>query len=372
MGSPRKQPLNFRKEEVEAVMRCWSGATSAALVGIGSVGKSNLLQHLADPEVQEHYLGERASKFKTIVIDSNMLGPLPPGDDDPLRCWAGYELMMHRLFLTFYPFDMLSNEEARQFYETYQALQDGTNPVFTYMALRYFELGIEYFVRKGYSMVFLFDEFDEMLRQLPAKFFQTLRGIRDMNKRQVAFVTLTRSPLVTLVERLNIPVLDIEPFTELFTDNTIYVGPYNEADGRAMLNELSRRRQRAYPESLNTALLAATGRYAGILRASFNVLEEFINVDLVGLSTEQLTGLLAANPSVRAECKTIWSSLNRSEQQVLKAVARLSAYNVTTESEFAVHMLLQKRILRLDKSGQRLEILPPVFQQFVLTNPDAA
>jgi len=370
MGSPRKQPLDFRKEEVEAVTRCWTSATSSALVGIGSVGKSNLLQHLADADVQSHYMGERASKFKTIIVDANMLGPLPPDKDDPIRCWAGYELMMHRLFLAFYPFDMLPKEEAKQFYDAYQALQDGSNPLFTYMALRYFELGIEYFMRRGISIAFMFDEFDEMLRQLPVKFFQTLRGIRDSNKRQLMYVTLTRSPLATLVERFNIPALEIEPFTELFTDNTIYVGPYNETDGRNMLNELSRRRQRSYPESVNTALLYASGRYAGILRASVNTLDEFVNIDITGLSAEQLTSMLAVKSAVRAECKTIWTSLNHFEQQVLKAVARLTPYNVNPESEIAVNMLIQKRILRLDQMGQKLEIMPPVFHHFVLSNPD--
>ncbi len=101
-----------------------------------------------------------------------------------MRCWAGYELLMHRLFLAFYPFDMLPENEANRFYETYLALQNGTNPLYAYMALRYFEVGLQFFLRQGYKIVFMFDEFEEMLKQLPVKFFQTLRGIRDANKRQ--------------------------------------------------------------------------------------------------------------------------------------------------------------------------------------------
>jgi hypothetical protein len=52
----------------------------------------------------------------------------------------------------------------------------------------------------------------------------------------------------------------------------------------------------------------------------------------------------------------------------LKAVARLTPYNVSAETEQAVAMLVQKRLLRL--TDQRLEITPPVFRTFVLTNPD--
>lgn len=372
MAQARKQPLDFRKEEVEYLAQRWLAATSCSLVGIGSVGKSNLLQHLSEPDVLVHYLGDHASQFKTIIIDANMLGALSADKDDAFRCWAGYELMMHRLFLAFYPFDILPKDEAVRFYEAYQALQDGTNPLFAYMGLRYFELGLEYFMRRGVSIVFMFDEFEEFLRQLPVKFFQTLRGLRDANKRQLMYVTFSRSPLPALVERYNLPALDMEPFVELFTDNTCYVGPYNPVDGKRMLDNLSKRRQKNYPENATAALAQATGRYAGLMRAGFAALEEVKNVDLDSVTASELTTILAAKPTVRAECKTIWTSLNRSEQVVLKAVARLTPYNVSAETEQAVSMLVQKRLLKLDKSEQRLEIVPPVFRAYVLTNPDSS
>jgi len=371
MSQTRQYDIDFRKEEVDYIMKQISGSTSTSLVGIGSVGKSNLLQHITDPRVHEHYLGvNEAQQLKTITIDANMLGPLPADKDDPLRCWAGYELLMHRLFLAFYPFDMLPDSEANRFYETYLALQNGTNPLFTYMALRYFEVGLQFFMRQNFKIVFLFDEFDEMLRQLPVKFFQTLRGIRDANKRKLLYITFTRSPLPTLVERFEIPMLDIEPFAELFTDNVYYIGPYNDKDSRKMYDELSGRRQTNYPDGVRDLLFQATGRYAGLLRAGFAALEEFGNLEQATQSVDSLAEVLAMRSAIRSECKTIWTSLNRSEQYVLKAVARLTPYNVSTETEQAVSMLMQKRLLRLDKTQQRLEISPPVFQVFVESNPD--
>src|SRR5215510_13348612 len=132
MGATRKHPMEFRREEVSFIMQRWRATDSCSLVGVGSVGKSNLLQHLADPSVQSFYMKDVAGdkQFKAIIIDPTMLGPLPSGtsDAEQVRCWAGYELMMHRLFLAFYPFDnYLNDEDIRLFYETYQALQDGTN-----------------------------------------------------------------------------------------------------------------------------------------------------------------------------------------------------------------------------------------------------
>ncbi len=373
MASNRKRPLEFRKEDVDYITRRWTESASCSVVGIGSAGKSNLLQHIVSPDVQGHYLGEDASRLMTIVLDANMLGPLPSPaalDAEQIRCWAGYELMMHRLYLAFYPFEVLGQTDAQRFYDTYLALQDGTNPLFAYMGLRYLELGLEFFLRKGIKVVFLFDEFEETLRQMPVKFFQTLRGIRDGNKNQIVYMTLTRSPLQTIVERLNIPMLEIEPFIELFTDNVHYLGPYNETDGRQMVEDLSRRRQRNYAEPIPSILMQATGRYAGLLRAGFHALEELTNINLAEQTVDGMATLLAAKPSIRAECRTIWTGLNRSEQYVLKAVARLTPYNVSPETEHAVAMLIQKRLLKLAKSQQALEIEPPVFRVYVASNPD--
>jgi hypothetical protein len=366
----RKQSMDFRKAEVSYVMQRWKGAESCSLVGIGSVGKSNLIQHLSDPEVQGHYLqGMQTDYFKAILIDSNMLGPLPSdgSNTEQFRCWAGYELMMHRLFLAFYPFDILGSVEAQRFYETYQALQDGSNPLYAYMGLRYFELGLEFFLRRGAQIVFMFDEFEEMLRHLPVKFFQTLRGLRDTHKSQISYLTFSRLPLPSLVEKYNISLLDIEPFIELFTDNLYYVGPYSDADARDMVERLMRRSGTPYPESVVQYLLDITGRYAGLLRAGFHALSTYDKQPITPQNYEAILDFLGTRPAVRSECRTIWMSLNSGERYVLKAVARLTPYNVTTETEQAVTMLVQKRLLYLNRS-QQLEIYPPVFKTFILKN----
>jgi hypothetical protein len=370
MPASRKQPLDFRKEEVRYVMQRWRAAESCSLVGVGSVGKSNLLQHLANPEVQAYYMdATRTDQFKAIIIDPNMLGPLPQSstDSEQIRCWAGYELMMHRLFMALYPFDVLDKNEAQRFYELYEALQDGNNPLYAYMGLRYFEQGLDIFIRKGIQIVFMFDEFEEMFQQLPIKFFHTLRGIRDGNKKLLSYLTFTRAPLPVLVERFEISALEIEPFTELFTDSVCYVGPYNEKDARAMVDRLVQRNQKHMSSHTVDFLLWSTGGYAGLLRSGFRLLD---SINMSGYTQEELMRVFASKLSIRQECSTIWTSLTPAEQYVLKTVARLSDYDVNSETEQAVAMLMQKRLLYIDKIGEALNITPPVLQEFVATNPD--
>lgn len=369
----RKQPLDFRKEEVSYVMQRWRAGDSCSLVGVGSVGKSNLLQHLSDPETQQAYMNvTKEDDFKAIIIDPAMLGPLPKGgaDEEQVRCWAGYELMMHRLFMAFYPFDGLGRDEAQRFYETYQALQDGTNPLYAYMGLRYFELGLDFFMRRGIRIVFMFDEFEDMLKNLPVKFFQTLRGLRDANKRQLSYLTFTRAPLSALIDRFEIDPLDIEPFSELFNDSVLYVGPYNETDARRMVENLMGRNQRNYSEDVVRFLMWSTGRYAGLLRSGFRQLDAIGTLDAVSMMNDEALRRLAMRRPIRDECKTLWSSLTDVERYVLKAVARLTEYNSNAETENAVAMLVQKRLLKVDKGNNTLFIEPPVFRIYVATNPD--
>lgn len=278
---------------------------------------------------------------------------------------------MHRLFLAFYPFNSLSSDDARIFYDTYQALQDGTNPLYAYMGLRYFELGLEIFMKQGTHVVFMFDEFEEMLKQLPVKFFLTLRGLRDANKRSISYLTFTRSPFPQLIKELNIDPLAIEPFSELFNDNIVYVGPYNETDARNMVADLIKRNDRKYETYAIDFLLWATGRYAGIMRASFRALDSLsaLDANTVMTKSEQLVYELVSKRAVRMECETIWKSLSEEERTMLIEFAgnrpNIDPNKYEVQQVFA--SLQQKQLLKVQ--GNRVLVDPPVFQAYIKSIP---
>lgn len=368
----RRYPIGYRQTEVGHVMDRWRGVESCSLVGVGSVGKSNIMQHLADPDVQAAYMKEVDVKlFKAIIIDPSMLSPLPAGtpENEQVRCWAGYELLMHRVFMAFYRTGLLDPDEERRFAQYYKLLQDGSNPLYALMGLRYFELGLEIFMQRGIQLVFMFDEFEEMLRLMPVKFFLTLRGLRDLNKRYLSYLTFTRSPLPDIIRRLEIDPLDIEQFIELFTDNVYYVGPFNEEDAQAMVDELKRRNKKEYDGYAISFLLWATGRFAGLLRAGFRSLE-YMTSDLSSTTimghSEELAKNLAKKQPVQAECSTIWTSLSEAEQYILRAVVGKVSFHHNEEIERAVNLLVHKKLLQRDaRSATGLSVQPPVFRFFV-------
>jgi len=364
----RKQPLEFRAREVAQIMQCWRAGESCSVVGIGSIGKSNLIQHLINPAVLQHHLNDvDLNKFRTILIDPNMFGPLPANEatTEQVRAWAGYELMMHRLFMSFYPFEVLSADEARHFYETYQGLQDGTNPLYAYMGLRYFELGLQHFLRRDIQLVFMFDEFEELMRQMPIKFFHSLRGLRDQYKGQLSYVTFSRAPIETIAQQVNMQALEIEPFKELFNDNVLYIGPYAEGDARRMIDELSERHSLYYSEAMVNFLLHSSGGFAGLLRAAYQSAQSYMDQQLTEDNRELWLRQLVMKPPVRRDCQTIWDSLSLSEQTLLNAVSRLSPYSLDVGSEQAVTLLIQKQLLRVLKNPERLEIQPALLRVFL-------
>jgi hypothetical protein len=282
--------------------------------------------------------------------------------------------MMHRLFLAFHQSDVLTEREMQRFFETYQTLQDGTNPLYAYMGLRYFELGLDILMNKGIQIVFMFDEFEEMLRNLPIKFFLTLRGIRDANKKQLSYLTFTRTPLPLIVEQDKIDPLKIEEFTELFTDNVIFIGPYDSRDSHRMIDELSKRNGKNHEQHVKDFLVWASGGFAGLLRASFRVLDTMPELDLATVMTGSpaLAKDLARQLPVRTECKTIWKSLTEAERYVLKAAAGLASFQRNDRSDQAAEYLVRKKLLRSESAGGQLSIQPPVFHYFVVNDSDAS
>ncbi len=357
-------PLEFRKQEIAYILNKVTAGDSCSVVGVGSVGKSNLLRHFMEPETLRFHVGkEDSDNLHLVLIDpNNMLDPLPSTLNAAVpSAWAGYEIMVHRLHKAFYPLTGLGDEAKEAFMYAYDQLHDGNNPLLAHVGLRYLELALEQLlspespIRRRQKIVFVFDEFEEMLAQLPPRFFQALRGIRDDYKYRLMYVTFTRRPIPQIVEEEGYSQQKLEPFVELFTDNTLYLGPYNKDDATAMIERLSGRQGVNYPPSFRNFLLRASGGHAGILRASFQLA---VHIPF-GTPENEAMHFLATSQPVQTECRTIWDSLTEDERVVLYRL--VSDQGVGSLS--AAASLLQKKQLLTGESV--LEISPPLFREFV-------
>ncbi|MBN1963906.1 MAG: hypothetical protein JW910_04635 [Anaerolineae bacterium] len=352
--------LNFREQEINYILTKLHAGDSCSVVGVGSVGKSNLLRHLLRPDVRQYHLSGEGALLNLILVDpNNMLDSLPLGMDRDSSSWAGYEIMVHRLYKTFHPFDRLDDEGKKSFLYAYRQLHAGDNPLLPYIGLRYLELALEQVLTPDTNLriVFVFDEFEEMLEQLPTKFFQTLRGLRDDYKYRLMYLTFTRRPIKQIVQSSDrYDWVRLEAFVELFTDSTFFLGPYSETDGAAMLDRLSARQNASYSPSFRRFLLWSTGCFAGLLRAAFQLAGDIP----FGTAEEQALQFLANSPAIRAECQTIWESLTDAERTTL--LQHVRQQGAPAPNPEAVRLLQEKQLLT---SRGTLEIAPPLFQLYV-------
>jgi hypothetical protein len=363
----RQRDLSFREQEIGHILsRINTIGESCSVVGVGSVGKTNLLQHLREGETQYYHLREDSRLLNLVLIDpNNMLDSLPllTGGTSP---WAGYEIMMHRLYKEYYPFAGFNEEQARMIKAAYDQLRNGENRLLPHIGLRYLELALEQILGshvehgRDRKIAFIFDEFEEMLANLPPKFFQTMRGIRDDYKYQLTFVTFSRKPMPQLIEENGYDALLLEPFVELFTDSTIYLGPYSDNDAMAMLDRLTVRKHiKPFPPSFRKFLLRVTAGHAGMLRASVGLATQIP----VGTAEQDALRFLANSLEIQAECLTVWDSLTHAEKDMLRQIAQDPVIN---SPDLVLSLLEQKHLLKV--VDNRADINPPLFREFVRQN----
>lgn len=299
--------LSLRATEVDRIISILQAGDSCSLVGIGSVGKSNLLRFLQQEDLRRTKLGKERNKFLFAYIDANKL--LQQSD------WGLYELMLHQL-LTVLSSKKIDSEILQAVDNLYVRATESTTQ---HLALRYLDRAISTTCgRLKFRLVFLFDEFDHLCRILPSPTFAALRALRDDNKNFLMYVIATRVDL----RRLSNSKADIEAFEELVTPNTIWLMAYSEVDARLMLHRLT---ERHHVKTMNEAsirqILVKTGGHPGLIKATFNMLYE---------KSTNLENIKWTDRQIQDECQRIWHSLSEDEQTALANLASSDKAYVTS------------------------------------------
>jgi DNA-binding winged helix-turn-helix (wHTH) protein len=332
-------PITFRESEVNQIIDLLRAGESCAVVGIGSVGKSNFLRFLEREDVRRAKLGQAWDTYLFPYIDPNKL--------IEQTMWGLFELMLHQLIISLTNHG--TDSGTLQMVDDYH--QRSIAPSTRDLALRYVDRAIGIVCGQlGLQVVFLIDEFDNLCRMLPARGFAVMRALRDDHKYQVMYVVAMRSELAHLREEAAV----IEPFEELVSPNTIWLGPYSEADARCMLQRLEARHSIHLDEGATCHLLAATGGHPGLLRAAYQAAME---------RPRDLPSALARDARVQDECRRIWLSLTHEEQRTM---AQLVSRSVAAhEHADNLEQLRHKGMVGGPWAGSG-ETFAPLFAQYVL------
>jgi DNA-binding winged helix-turn-helix (wHTH) protein len=321
-------PLTYRRNVVDQIMACIAAGDSCQVVGIGSVGKSNLLRFLQRPDVRQARLGQEGERALFVYVDANKLLKRSR--------WGLAELMLHQLVLEFSGqgagakvFQTLDEATGRAGAKEHQAPDElhgragaealqaldelhgrATAPETSRLAMRYLDRAAALVCSQaGLRLVWLFDEFDGLVEKLPRQAFSALRALRDDYKGWLVYVVAARQELNRLGQKPD----KIEAFEELISPRTIWLGPYGLEDAHLMVQRLAARSEVAVEGAVVEALLCATGGHPGLLKTGFSLIKE---------GPAGLPERLLSDGRVQDECLRIWRSLPRGDQEALARLAR--------------------------------------------------
>lgn len=358
-------PDYFQQQDVDWIYKMLRAGESCTLIGIGSVGKSNLMQFLTTDRVKLKYLQKQASTTLMVLVDPHKLVHLEQQAlNQAGASWPGYEIMLSRLrrgLAEFADKGHLPPKSPNEEDDLFSRVQDHylnmfeAQPILAQSGIRHLEESVYEVLRLGrdWRIAFLFDEIESFLH-LPPEFFQSLRGLRDEFKQRVMYVTSSRAPLDELVSKHVKPEGHdmLESFTELFHGFNRYIGPLERPSAEFMVRRLERR----YTITLGTAgsqtLMNITGCHAGLLRRSFR---PFSNVIGMGNSFDQLFDHLLKDRGVLQECEVIFNSLPPTEQNFMRQI--VSGKPVSMKEE-AWKMLSDKHLVTKGIHGEPTLIMP--------------
>ncbi len=391
--------------EVSAIIKSLDAGKSVALVGLPSIGKSNLLKFLDqarlpldDPNSPWRRYAPHSQErgpLVSVMIDPNALLPALPDDRGKIaaRSWPGFELVAHRTALTraLFPVDRTPPDRATdpRLAEKLERIQDkftGGHPgivsvedgLHGHLALRHLERMIEAALEgaelqnRPIRIVYFFDEFERMLATMPDYFFVALRSIRDRFKESVMFAVFLRNTLPYLIDEAR--MVSLEPFVELFHDNTVYLRPFGDDDAWRMIEDLEKRTVSKDDHALGL-LIRATGGFAGLLRAGFEHADKLaaIHADNYQEEVRLAATRLAAEVNVQQECKTLLRGLNDHEIRAIYATTGSQPVKVAPGSpspEDTVRELIAKSLLvQTTSASGGLAIAPPILAAYIRTHP---
>jgi hypothetical protein len=319
-------PADYQRDDCRFVYRSLQAGESCSLVGIGSVGKSNLMQHLTRDDVKAHHLGKADAPYAlTVYLDPHTLLHLSGAAREQAGdLWPGYELLLSRLHRTLLHTDKAHKKKGEGLAEAVALRVDkvrASDPVTRQSGLRHLEDAVYTVLADDdrWRVAFLLDEVRDFAA-LPPTFFQSLRGLRDQYKGRVVYVTTSRTPLDGWLNDYNGPDrATLKAFTELFRDHTRYISPLDADSAGAVVDRFIARYEADFSiyeqgeAFLKRDVFEITGGHVGLLRRSFRSAVQY----LIDGSPGDLSAYLLGNPSIVRECETILASLTEAERRVL-------------------------------------------------------
>jgi hypothetical protein len=355
-------PSYYRSTELTGLFERLLRGDSVSMVGIGTVGKTRLVEHFSlYKDVQDYALQnvrqdprlERLTSkdFLIVNIDPNSIinleqqfasrNGIPWG-------WTGYELIFRRLMKKTAELgsDELGAAVSRYYKNSHN--REHLGPVMAYPLL---EEAVDTILSSSQlgahgRIVFVFDEFQRIMQLMPYNFFLNLRALRDRFRTRVSYIAVARREVDELVADEDREIM--EPFWEIFK-NPLFVGPYRtREDINLMYESLAVVRQlpvEVFTPPLRLRLQELCGAHGGLTRTVTFLLNEIADaptsIDAAKIAIE--------HGDVQEECHIMLQSFSGDERDVLKQVVQNTSADPTV-----LNRLKSKFVVLEDNSQLRI------------------
>ena len=290
-GWPPVTSLGGRETETRNLAQAAAEGRCASLVGMSNVGKSFVLRALARTET-----GAGVSAF--VYVDCNRMVEFTEQ--------GFYELVLRCLRSSL---DSLA-AALQQHYD------DVVNPVSAFLAHLRFSQGISAACEQaGRRIVFLLDEFDEVMAGIDDRVLLHLRALRDTYPERLSYVTASGRRLSSL--RRSHGSLE---FAELFAQDTHFLAPLADRAAAALAGQWAAEDGLALTPADLPTLLAETGGHPGLLSAACRALSALRQeAQAIGraVSPAQVRERLDGDPACQQECARLWQELEQEERSAL-------------------------------------------------------
>lgn len=338
-------PITFRYHLVAQLMRLMQAGESAAVVGVASVGKSNLVRCLQQADIQAAHLGADKSEILIILMDSNDLAAITD--------WNFLELLLYRLSLHGQSAN-LPAEVVTRLEEWHEKV--ARRPDDALNAQRCLEQALHWLCQvKGLRVVFLLDEFELIYPQLSQRTWANLRALRDKNKYSLSYLLFLRRDL----EDVRPVTPEVEAFVELFQTHILGLKPYDLPGTELMLERLSLRQQVDWPVQYTGQVFDLSGGHGGLIRVIFG---KALPALKEGRSPDWST--LFNDAEVRDECGKIWSGLITAERVWLAEFAETGKWETKPDGGVASDKLTRKGLIVAEPT-QESRLFSTLFTAFV-------
>ena len=337
-----KLPLTYRQAEVSAITRCLNAGDSCSVVGVSGMAKSNLFRHLLNPDVRRHYLGDGWRSYLFVPLDANEVGEMSES--------AVCSILLERLLDESRHRGAAEGVISRLEHLQRNTLSSGALPLQRVLAQ-----AVESVIAPSDDrLVFLFDQFDGIYKNLNPHFFANLRSVRDGFKYRVSYVVFTRDDLSRLSRSQ-----ENEEFEELFSANVIGLGPYGRDDALVLLNRVGTRYGRSLDSEMCERLIVLTGGHPGLLKATCMAIIKK-EIEIPDDQKRAVDALLAVR-DVQSECIKLWNSISHAEQDFLRGLA---VSKMVPHQDAEIERLLQIKGLILKEDDASVSF-SPIFSKYV-------